>query len=103
MQLALEDDDFRWELVRGRLYEKPGGTVEHNSVMSALAFSFADLHEAGFHIRTNAGYTRRGERKFEQTYLCPDAMVVPGEYAEALRGTMRLESYARPLPFVAEV
>ena len=40
-QLALEDDDTKWEMVCGKLREKPGMTQEHNSAARRLAMSLA--------------------------------------------------------------
>lgn len=99
-QLALEDDETKWELLCGKLREKPGMTMEHNDVASELGSQLhSQLTRSEFRVRVNAGYVRRTEA----SYLGPDVMVVPAAYRAELRGTMRLEVYAEPLPFVAEV
>jgi Uma2 family endonuclease len=99
-QLALEDDDTTWEMVCGKLREKPGMTQEHNSAMALLAFYLQQqLDLAQYRVRSNAGYARR----HEQTYFGPDVMVVPTALTQATHGTGHLEVYDAPLPFVAEV
>ena len=99
-QLALEDDDTRWELICGKLREKPGMTMEHNDVADELYVQLRNqLQRSQFRVRVDAGYVRRTEAN----YLGPDVMVIPVAYRERLRGTMRLETYGEPLPFVAEV
>lgn len=99
-QLALEDDDHTWELVCGQLRAKPGMTMEHNSVAADLAYELRrQLAHNEFRVRTDAGYVRGSG----EDYFGPDVMVIPSEYSERLRGSMRLETYDDPLPFVAEV
>ena len=99
-QLALEDDDTTWEMVCGKLREKPGMTQEHNSAMALLAFYLQQqLDVAQYRVRANAGYARR----HEQSYFGPDVMVVPTALTLATHGTGGLEVYDAALPFVAEV
>jgi Uma2 family endonuclease len=99
-QLVLEDDDARWELVCGRLREKPGMTMEHNSLASRLvALLHPRLPLDAFEVRSNAAHLSRPE----STYLIPDVSVIPTAFLTKQRGTMELETYSEPLPFVAEV
>ncbi len=99
-QLALEDDCGQWELVGGHLREKPGMTHEHNDVAWWLGVTLQNqLPRDAFHVRVDAGYTRRGDA----TYFSPDVMVIPVDLMASLRGTGRLAVYEAPLPFVAEV
>jgi len=99
-QLALEDGDALWELVCGRLREKPAMTQEHNSLSWRLAFAIQQqLPMSGWEIRMNAPRLAAGEG----TFFVPDVAVVPRDLQEPLRGTGSLESYSAPLPFVAEV
>lgn len=99
-QLALEDGRSTWELVGGRLREKPGMTMEHNEAVYQLGLQLGNqLPREHFRIRADAGYVRRTSAN----YFGPDLMVIPAAMAEALRDTHRLETYDEPLPFVAEV
>jgi len=97
-QLALEDDDTKWEMVCGKLREKPGMTQEHNSAARRLAMSLArQLDPDRFEVGTSTGYTERGA----STYFLPDVVVIPRALLQ--RGASHLEVYRAPLPFVAEV
>lgn len=94
-RVALEDSDSLWELVCGRLREKPPKTQAHNSLASRLVSQLArQLHEDDFEVRMNAPalHVREG------TYLIPDVAVVPHIGLTADKG---LESYREPLPFVS--
>jgi hypothetical protein len=99
--LALHERGRHWELHRGELREKLGGSTDHNHVSTYLGFQLAD--QLGFehvHIRINAGYLRYGDK----TYYRPDNAVIPVAYSEHLRGRWeKLEVYERPIPFVVEV
>lgn len=98
-RLALEDVEGQWEYVCGRVRQKPAMTQEHNSVAGRLAFYLqSHLPLDAYEVRSNAGRTRRPD----ETSFIPDVMVVPvGLMSDEV--TMRLEAYAQPLPFVAEV
>jgi len=97
-QLALEDDDTKWEMVCGKLREKPGMTQEHNSAARRLAMSLArQLDAEQFEVGTSTGYTERSS----STYFLPDVVVIPRSLLQ--RGTSHLEVYREPVPFVAEV
>jgi len=99
-QLALEDDETTWELVCGRLREKPGMTQEHNTTATRLMTALVQqLDEDEFEVRSNAAHLSRPV----STCLIPDVLVLPVSNVAEQHGTMRLESYAAPLPFVAEV
>jgi len=99
-QLALEDDDTTWEMVCGKLREKPGMTQEHNSAARRLAMALSrQLDPDQFEVGTSTGYT---ERK-TSTYFLPDVVVIPRALLRQRRGSMGLEVYREPLPFVAEV
>jgi Uma2 family endonuclease len=99
-QLALEDPEGLWELACGRPRRKPEMTQEHNHAARRLAMLLSrqvDLEQ--FDVGTNAGYAARGN---ENSFL-PDVLVIPTELLRAAGGTMKLETYSNPLPFVAEV
>ncbi|HEX6031440.1 MAG TPA: Uma2 family endonuclease [Tepidiformaceae bacterium] len=99
-RLALEDHEGQWEYVCGRVRQKPGMTQEHNSVQWWLAVTLQNqLDRREFEVRSNAGRTHRPSA----SYFIPDVIVIPVSYFSETKGTGLLESYARPLPFVAEV
>jgi Uma2 family endonuclease len=99
-QLALEDDDTRWELVCGRLREKPPMTQEHNTAASRLITALVrQLDDERFEVRSNAAHLSRPA----STYLIPDVSVLPVELVATQHGTHELERYDVPLPFVAEI
>src|ERR1051326_3328688 len=101
LKLALEEPDAKWELVHGRLRQKPGMTAEHNYVATqllVLLFQQLDRHE--FDVRTNAGPVRRTSKN----YFIPDVFVVPVSLVPPLRHRVDvLEAYGEPLPLVVEV
>ncbi|MGH2632962.1 MAG: Uma2 family endonuclease [Tepidiformaceae bacterium] len=99
-QLALEDDDTKWEMACWKLREKPGMTQEHNSAARRLAMSLARQLDPGeFEVGTSTGYTERES----STYFLPDVIVIPRALVRRSQGTTHLEVYREPLPFVAEV
>ena len=87
-------------IIHGRDHDFPDvRTQEHNRAASLLAYfitnqlpleDFEVLHNAG-RLRTNAGNA-----------FVPDVVVIPIGLAATQRGTRELESYAEPVPFVAE-
>jgi Uma2 family endonuclease len=75
-------------------------TQEHNSAARRLAMLLARQLEADeFEVGTNAGYAARDEAN---SFL-PDVVVIPIRMIHAAGGTMKLEAYTDPLPFIAEV
>jgi Uma2 family endonuclease len=99
-QLALEDLEGQWEYVCGHVRQKPAMTQEHNSTANRLAYFLqAQLSLDDYELRTNITRTHRPET----SYFIPDVLVVPVRYFVDTRGTGRIESYEKPLPFVAEV
>jgi Uma2 family endonuclease len=100
-RVALEDGDGLWELVCGRLREKPGMTADHNQTMTNAGLLIAAQLDANtYHIRINAGRMRR-----ETTAYIPDVMVIPTPLFEQTRRERPrgLEVYTEPLPLVVEV
>lgn len=98
-RVAMEDDDETWELVCGRLRRKPGMTQEHMTAARVLGFQVQaqlDIHD--YQVAVDNARVARGE-----SYFVPDVAVLPVAAARELRGSGRLEVYAAPLPFVAEV
>ncbi len=99
-QLALEDPEGQWELVRGRPRRKPSMTQEHNSVARRLAFELqSQLEFKDFEVTHNSGRVRAGDQ-----YFIPDVMVIPTSLFKPWgEGRGELEAYADPLPLVVEV
>lgn len=99
-RVALEDGDGLWELVCGRLRERPLMTQEHNRcawrLMSQIAKQF---DESKFEARMNAPALRIREG----TYLVPDVAVFPIDTPAAGARHTSLETYEVAVPFVAEV
>jgi Uma2 family endonuclease len=96
-RLALEDSDTLWELVCGKLREKPPMTQAHNSLAYRLLAQLAlQLDKRQFELRMNAPTLKIGSG----TYLIPDVAVVP---QLGLTDSTALENYEGPLTFVAEV
>jgi Uma2 family endonuclease len=96
-RLALEDSDAQWELVRGKLRERPPMSQVHNSIAYRLvAQLLPQLDAARFELRMNAPTLHISSG----TYLIPDVAVVPNR---GLTDETGLENYEDPLAFVAEV
>ena len=99
-QIALEDPTGHWELHCGSLRQKPGMTLEHNSIMSELHGTiWHQIDRTQFQVRSNAGHVRHTA----QNYFIPDVCVIPTALQEPLRGTRTLEAYDAPLPLVVEI
>jgi len=99
-QLALEDPEGHWELHCGIPRQKPGMTLEHNSIMSELhGILWQQLDHTQFQVRSNSGHVRHTP----QNYFIPDVFVIPVALQAPLRGTRALESYDAPLPLVVEI
>jgi Uma2 family endonuclease len=98
-RVALEDDAV-WELVCGRLREKPLMTQEHNTVGTLLMTQLVrQLDEGRFQVRVNAPSLKISSG----TYFVPDVAVVPVDVLATIAPAPGLETYEAPLPFVAEV
>lgn len=100
-QLALEDGDVKWELVCGRLREKPGMTAQHYSVMRTLARGLVLQLGTEFQVAQESGRLRISTG----TYYVPDVCVIPTEYVQQARRerARRLEIYDEAIPLVVEV
>jgi Uma2 family endonuclease len=100
-RVALEDPSGGWELVCGRLRNKPAMTTEHNSVIRMLQYYLQrqlDVHE--YIVCTDNGRLRVSTG----SYYVPDLFVLPRAFERRLRerpGTF--EVYDDPMPLVAEV
>lgn len=99
-QVVLEDPRGGWELVCGRLRQKPIMTTEHedtarNLIRQLIVQLPGDEYAIGDNLRL---------RVSTGSYYEPDVCVVPRAYVRRLRerpGTF--EMYTDPVPFVGEV
>ncbi|MGI8553058.1 MAG: Uma2 family endonuclease [Dehalococcoidia bacterium] len=100
-RIALADREGKWELVDGRLRNKPPMTYAHNQIGWDLGFRIqAQLSAAEFVVRVDAGRASGPG----STYFIPDVMVIPKSYTVRWRADpYRLEAYPEPLPLVVEV
>ena len=69
-----ESDDRTWELVRGRLQEKPAMTEGHDNSSFELAHSLrSQLNPRHFRVSANMARVKRMDR----SYFIPDVVVFP--------------------------
>ena len=97
-----EDQAHPWELLRGRLREKPAMALQHNEMIEYLGYVLRQqLPWSAYRIRTGltrVSLVRRG------SYFIPDLAIVPVELTEAFaQQPQRTEIYDAPLPLVVEV
>ena len=100
-QLSLEDDDAVWELVCGRLREKPAMTQAHSTVGMYLAILLSNaLPRSAYRAVFNHARLRLpdGQYYVPDVAVYPVSMLLPPE-----RRVRELDSYSQPLPLVAEV
>jgi Uma2 family endonuclease len=101
-QVALEDPSGGWELACGRLRAKPGVTVGHSDVITAIArLLFRQLDGRDFKISVNLARLRIASG----TFYIPGICVIPQAAAARQRRERadRLEVYDEPMPLVVEV
>ena len=100
-RVALEDPEGKWELICGRLREKPPMTTEHNDVQSRLDRRLNNqLAEDEYAVRAGNGrlYIPNGD------YYVPDLCVIPRPLVRRLRQTPgTFEAYDDPVPLVVEI
>lgn len=100
-RVALEDTDATWELVCGRLREKPLTTAEHNQSARVLAMLLSrqlDIRE--YTVGTDSARLRNSTG----SYFVPNLCVVPMRLVRRLKETPRtFEVYDDPKPVVVEV
>lgn len=94
------DPDHNWELVDGRLREKPGMSWEHGEILIQLGYMLRrQLDRRQFSV---IGESR--VRRPPGTIFIPDVFVAPIAYGEKFRnrpGVLAIMS--QPLPLVVEV
>ncbi|MGI8550726.1 MAG: Uma2 family endonuclease [Dehalococcoidia bacterium] len=100
-QVALEDPDGQWELVCGRLRNKPTMTTEHEDVARNL------IHYLAVQLNLQEFSVGMGSPKLRVStgsYYLPDVCVVPRAFVRRMRETPGLfEVYNDPMPLVVEV
>jgi Uma2 family endonuclease len=100
-ELALGDDDHRWELWDGALVEKPLMSMKHEDVAAYLGLQLMNqLDRRVYRVNINGGRTRYTPRNF---YI-PDVVVIPA----ALKLPDEDEpdafnAFAEPFPLVVEI
>ncbi len=97
-QFALGDGSGQWELVDGRLREKPGMSVMHGHVIDQLLrFLFNNLDRSENHIRANHARLRCSA----ETYSIPDIAIIPTPYVLTLlaRPEETLDAYPQAPTF----
>ena len=101
-RVALEDPDGKWELVCGRLRQKPSMTAKHEHIARRLVRRLnAQLSEAEFDV----GQDSPKLRVPSGNYRIPDVCVVPMSFVERqmTERPTELEVYEQPVPLVVEV
>jgi len=100
-RVAVEDPSGHWELVCGRLRQKPDMTTEHNDCIRALGEELIiQFARKGF--RVDMGQTKIHVEP--DTYYIPDLAVIPREAIRRKRQVEggELEVYTEPLPLIVE-
>jgi Uma2 family endonuclease len=100
-RIVTEDPDGIWELVDGRLREKPAMSFQHDDTCSYLGHDLTrQLDRSQYRVHINGARLERNERN----YFVPDIAVLPAELFEPLRARSHaLNFYDQPLPLVVEV
>jgi Uma2 family endonuclease len=100
-RIVAEDSDGTWELVDGRLREKPGMSFQHHDTCALLGRDLLNqLDLAQFRVHIGGARLERNERN----YFVPDVAVIPAELFVPLQSRPHaLDFYDQPLPLVVEV
>ncbi len=100
-RVALEDPEGKWELLCGRLRQKPPMTMEHDNVILRLNVRLVrQLDEQAYVVSPNLARLRLPDGR----YFLPDLCVVPRGYAQRLLASPRsLQIHEGPALLVVEV
>jgi len=101
-RIVAEDPNGTWELVDGRLREKPGMSFQHHDVCAYLSHDLIrQIDRAQFRVHIGGTRLERNERN----YFVPDIAVIPAALFEPLmKGRpYALDFFGEPLPLVVEV
>lgn len=96
-RISLQDPRRQWELVRGRLREKPPMTMKHEITARRLPallsgqLGWREWSVGPARLRISTG-----------TYYIPDVVVVPMTLAQTLRPD-QFEVYTEPMPLLVEI
>lgn len=100
LQVALEDHNERWELLRGALRRKPAATFGCSRTVHEIGFAIMkQIDRTEWHSRLNGGYLKVSE----DTYYSPDGFVIPVPMVGHGLAWDELEHYAFPMPLLIEV
>ncbi len=98
-QIVLAEPIEKWELVEGRLREKPGMSWDHSRIVMMLGhLLMLQTDRRQFHV-----FAESRVRRSAGTILLPDIMVVPTEFGREFAGRPVLAIFSQPLPLVVEV
>src|SRR5262245_40019388 len=99
-QIVLAQPDHKWELVEGRLREKPGMTWEHNFIVMLLSHLLLSQLDLGQYVVFSEGRVRRSTGSI----YFPDIAVVPTAFGREFQNQPGvLAIFSQPLPLVIEV
>jgi Uma2 family endonuclease len=99
-QLVLDDPDRQWEIIRGRLLEKPAMSFAHNHGALDLGYLFRDQLD---HNRYLVSVNLARLHNPQDTYIIPDVVVIPIEATAPFRERpLSVEIYDGPVPLIAE-
>jgi len=99
--IVFTQPDHQWELVDGKLREKPGMTWAHGRIVALLSYLLqAQLDRRQFEARINEGRVRRSP----ETIFIPDLLVVPTAFGQDFAEQPDvLAIFTQALPLVVEV
>jgi Uma2 family endonuclease len=99
-QLVLDDPDHPWEIIGGRLQEKPAMSFAHNRGSMDLGFILnAQLDRSRYLVSVNLTRLHNPQ----DTYVIPDVVVIPVNLASHFRARpLSVEIYVDPVPLIAE-
>jgi Uma2 family endonuclease len=99
-QIVWSDPARKWELLDGRLVEKPGTCGDHGRIISRLAHQLqVQLNAAEYEVRTNEVRVR----KPVDTIVVPDLLVIPTAYRDSDSDWSSVPILTKPLLLVVEV
>jgi Uma2 family endonuclease len=98
-QIVLAEPVEKWELVEGRLREKPGMSWDHNQIVALLNHLLRNQLDA----RQFTVFFETRVRRSAGTIFMPDVSVIPVDYGRELAGRPVLAIFSQPLPLVIEV
>src|SRR4051794_101622 len=99
-QIVLSDPDHKWELIEGRLREKPGMTWEHSRTVMLLGRALLlqlDIDQFSVFFESRVRWSTGN-------IFIPDVAVVPAALGREFQDRPGvLAVFSRPLPLVVEV